>query len=375
MAAIVTPDGEPWLPAPGVPSWVSVRQVEALPAVERVLGLTMGLIAQMPLMLVDPPKVLPPPQLLRAPDPTSERTWWVGQLVHDWWLHGNAVWATTATDQWGLPAAVEWLPAELVTISPPSPGSPVRWWFGGTELDPLLVTHVRRRADPLQPWRGVGVVEQLMPTWARITDQARYEGEALSGSGVPSVVVIAPNPELSQAEADAAKDRWEETFSGPVRRPGIFPKGTEVKPLSWSPSDAQLNEARKLSLTDVANAANMDGYWLGAASAGLTYKSAGPQYLHLMRQTLGPIITQFEQVFTREWTFPGTKEIRFDRQAILGDDMGTTIGWASQAVGSGLMTADEAREYLGKGPIGGPAYAAQPQTTGPEGGQEGNTDG
>ena len=36
---------------------------------------------------------------------------------------------------------------------------------------------------------------------------------------------------------------------------------------------------------------------------------------------------------------------------ILGDDMGTTIGWLRLALSAGLVTVDEARAYIGKSPL------------------------
>ena len=57
-------------------------------------------------------------------------------------------------------------------------------------------------------------------------------------------------------------------FSGPTREPVFLPNGTAVIPLAWSPTDTQLAEARHMSLLDVANMFNLDGYWLGAPVAG-----------------------------------------------------------------------------------------------------------
>lgn len=189
-----------------------------------------------------------------------------------------------------------------------------------------------------------------MPTWARIADQEQYEAGVLRGSAVPSVVITSPNPDLSQAEADLAKASWMAKHTGPTREPAVFPAGTKIETLAWSPQDQQLNETRKLSLTEVANIANMDGYWLGASTTGYSYKSPGPMYLNLVRQTIGPILVQLEQAWGPVW-LPSGQELKADRQAILGDDMGTTIAWLGDAVDKGLMTNEEARAYLGKSPL------------------------
>lgn len=335
------------VPGTGV---VNVQRMLAIPAVGRALGLIEGLICQMPLQAVSGPVILPTPRLLQAPDPTRSLSWWLAGEVRDWWLHGNAVQYVTVWDKsTGLPAAVAWLPVERLGVVFDDQGRMV-YTLDGIALDSSRIIHVRRGADPMAPWRGVGVLEQHMPTWARLADQEQYEAGVLRGSAVPSVVITSNNPDLTQVEADNAKTAWMAKHSGPVREPAIFPQGTEIKTLAWSPQDQQLNETRQLSLTEVANIANLDGYWLGASTTGYSYKSPGPMYLNLIRQTIGPILTQLEQAWSPEW-LPAGQEVKADRQAVLGDDMGTTITWLVAAVEGGLLTLDEARAYIGKSPL------------------------
>ena len=92
-----------------------------------------------------------------------------------------------------------------------------------------------------------------------------------------------------------------EKFAGPNREPAILPNGTQVIPLAWSPSDTQLIEARQVSLLDVANMFNLDGYWLGAPVAGMTYRTAGPQYQQILRTSLEPVLSDFEDVWSFDW--------------------------------------------------------------------------
>ena len=332
--------------------WVGTRRVLAIPAVGRALSLTAGMISTMPLNAVRGMEILSRPGLLEVPqpEPGRDRSWWVHGQVSDYWLHGNSVHLVTSRLASGLPGSVMWLPAERVGVVPAAPSSPevLEYRFDGVLLPSNDVVHVRRGADPMAPWRGVGVIEQHMSAFARVADQEAYESGVLRGSAVPSIVVVTPN-ETSQEETDKAKKRWVEKFEGPKRGPVFVPPGTEVKPLSWSPKDQQLNEARQLSLVDVANIANMDAFWLGGQSTGLDYKSAGPMFLTLMRQTLEPIVSQLEGAWGQAW-LPHGQQLRFDRQAILGDDMGTTIGWLRLALSAGLVTMDEARAYIGKSP-------------------------
>ena len=358
---------QPWteviFPEPGGPVWDPLAAM-AMPSVGRAVALIAGQIRQCPM---DDYRGIQPqsrPRMLEQPDPAQARSWFVGQQVTDYLLHGNGLSYVTAYDSTGYPAAASWLPASWVSIAwdPANPDySAPTYWVGGRQLDSSRVTHIKRGADDRWPVRGIGVVEQHLLALARIGNADRYESAALAGSGVPSVAIITPNARLSPEEAEVAKSSWLEKFAGPVREPAILPAGTQVIPLAWSPTDAQLNETRKLNLQDVANMFNLDGYYLGAEAASLTYRSPGPLFLQLLRITLEPILSDFEGVWSMDW-LPRGHVVRFDRQKLLTDDLSTTVTTLVAAVGAGLFTLPEARLYLGLSPD---IAAADVSTTSP----------
>jgi hypothetical protein len=150
-----------------------------------------------------------------------------------------------------------------------------------------------------------------------------------------------------------------------------------VIPLAWSPTDTQLAEARRMSLVDVANMFNLDGYWLGAPVAGMTYRTAGPQYQQVLRTSLEPVLADFEDVWSDAWLPRGTG-IRFDRSQLLREDLAVSVTAATQAVGAGIATIPEGRVMIGlppnvPGAIGagadltGVASPADPNVALPEG--------
>lgn len=338
---IFPPTDSNWPITPMTPS-----RARAIPAISRVIQLIGGMIKQMGMDDYAGDKALTRPRLLDQPDPEVARSWWIDVQTTDYLLHGNALHVITSRDAAGYPLTVTWLPAEWVSITWTTDRRGVEYWAGGTKLNPDNIIHVRRGADPWCPYRGVGLVEQHLTQLGRIDDQEKYEQSTLKGSAVPSVAVITPNPEVSQEEADAAKQQWVMKYGGPVREPAVLPAGTQVIPLAWSPADAQMVEARKLSLLDVANMANLDGYWVGAPASSLTYRSPGPMYLNLLRQTINPIIEDFEGTFSSAW-LPRGRKVRFDRQAVLKDDMQTMVSTLANAVSAKLITQSEARVYLG----------------------------
>lgn len=343
-----------------------------IPGVSRATYLYTTLIKQCPLDAwrgIDP---LPRPRLLDRPDPTAARSWFVQLQVEDYLWHGNALSMTTGRNAEGWPTQVMWIPAGRTTMTW-LPGELPRYWYGGRELPSADITHVRRSADRWFPVRGVGVIEQHLATFDRVGMEEEYERNSLSGAGVPSVAVTTPNPNLSQGEADDAHARWQEKFYGPVREPVFLPAGTVITPLGWSPSDSQMTEARRMSLTDVANAFNLDGFWLGADSKGLTYKSPGPMYLSLVRTSLEGPMVDLEQTWADAW-LPRGQAVRFDRLQLTRDDFASNVETLTKAITpptvpagadpiEALLSRGEARTYLGVAAAPGAVSTLSPAAT------------
>jgi HK97 family phage portal protein len=343
-------------PSAGWPAY-SGHAARGIPAVGRALGIYRGQIGRMPMDCYRGVTVLPRPPLLEQPDPepTHSRGWFVAQHVDDLLLNGNAVHYITSRYADGLPAHAVWLPASRVDLVQDTarPMERPRYLFDGVELPRQRdVVHVQLGADRAFPWRGVGLLEQHLRSLSRVYNEEAYEAKSLSSSGVPSVAVIAPNPRISDDEVKQARAQWDELYGGPGRVPGIFPAGTEIKPLAWSPTDAQLQEARAASITDVANIFNLDGYWLGSSASSHTYRSPGPMFTTLLRVSLEPILDLIESVWSAVW-LPRGQVLRFVRKVVEQDTMGDTVKWVAQAVstvgpdGTPLMSIEEGRAALG----------------------------
>jgi HK97 family phage portal protein len=335
------------VPGPYVFDAQSARRV---PAVGRSIQLYGGLVKQMPMDAYRGLSRLPQPRLLAAPDPDRGGPWYVQVSVEDYLLQGNAISLVTARGADGWPLATVWLPASWVYIVwMPWQEQDIHYYYIGQELPFEDVIHVRRGADRFYPVRGVGVVEEYLATLDRAAMEEEYERTTLAGAAVPSVAVITPQATLTQDVADDAKSIWMDKFGGPVREPVILPNGTQVIPLAWSPTDTQLVEARKLTLVDVANMFNLDGYWLGAPVAGMTYRTAQPQYQQILRTSLEPVLADFEAIWSNAWLPRGTN-VRFRRSQLLREDLATSVTAAVAAYGAGITTLAESRIMVGLPP-------------------------
>ena len=351
-AVMAAASGGNLIPPPGVstfgtagPYVYDTLSALHVPAVTRAVDLYSGLVKQCPLGAFRGPDQLDPtPSLVQQPDPDRGTTWFVQVSVEDYLLMGNAISYITRRGADGWPLSVQWLPALWVYVQwTPWAETAVNYFYLGNQLNPPDVIHVRRGADRTYPVRGVGVIEQHLSSLDRMAMQEEYERGALEGGAVPSVAVITPQAQITQPVADDAKARWADKFAGPQREPVFLPAGTQVVPLGWSPSDAQLTEARRLSLLDVANMFNLDGYWLGAPNASMTYRTAAPMYQQILRTSLEPVMVDFEDIWSQAWLPRGTR-IEFDRRPLLREDLATSMQAAQLGYTAGFVTLQEARQ-------------------------------
>ena len=327
----------------------NAETARTIPGMARALQLY-GLIATCPLLAYKGLEVVPGPRILKRPDPDMPRATYVRALLDDWWLHGNALEYVTTYDATGRPWADRYYPVHRWGIQEERNGQPV-YTLDGVEVDRERVIHHERGIDPAYPHRGLGVVEEHMRTLNRAGLQESAETSALTDRGMPSVAIIKPNPDPDPVADDLVADKWVERFSGSTPKPGIFPAGTQVIPLSWNPSDGQMVEARKLTVLDVANIMNLEGYWLGAEGSSHTYRSPGVMFLALLKTSLDPVMEVFEDEWSFRWLPYGT-DVKFDRAKLLRDDLETMVRTFANGKAAGIFPdVNEARAYMGFAPL------------------------
>ena len=338
----------PLVANPQTLSWSVWDETGALgiPAVGRAVGL-FQLAGVMELSAWRGDRELPQPRILAQPDLSfAGSARWVACQMADFVMSGNALSLVTARDSAMQPAAVRWAPAHRWGIVADGLGGIDSYWLNGVRVPREDVIHVARPVpDPSMPGRGLGVVEQHFRSLNRVRMQEDAESGSLQNGGVPSVAVISPVVDLTEEDANDAAVAWEQAFGGRTRRPGIFPRGTEIRPLSWSATDAQAIELRKMSLTDVANMFGMDPYWLGAPASSHTYRSPGQMWERLTRETLELPLSIFEDVWSQA-LLPRGQRVRFARDELTRDDLASNVRTAQLAWRAGLWTWEETRRFL-----------------------------
>ena len=335
------------------PDWASASPYAGMtiPGAWRASNLIADLLGQVPWDAYreygDQPieKLSPTPPLLDQPSPPSTRMETISSLALDYLFWGNAVALVASRNAQGWPTAILPVPAQLVAIRrnynrdyPGLPIGAVEYSIGGmTGLSSYDVLHIK---GPVAPgWlRGTGVLEAHVDTLLMAQQQQR-QAKSVARHGVPTGILTTTNEDTTPEELAKNKAAW--LLAQQTSTVAALGPGTDFKPLAWNPTEAQMIEARKFSLTELELIFGLPVGWLGGESPSMTYSNIEQNAINLIKFTLAGHLTRFEQAFSQ--MFPRGTYVRANLDALLRSD--TATRYANYAIGldKGFLTLPEVR--------------------------------
>jgi HK97 family phage portal protein len=188
-----------------------------------------------------------------------------------------------------------------------------------------------------------------------------YCGRFFANGGTPRVVLQYPaGVSLDPKQQDALRDAWLKRLGGVSNTalPLVLQNGGAVNKISATAEEAQMLEARKFQVIEIARAFGVPPFMIGESEktsswgTGLEQLSQG-----FIRYTLGPHITAIEQELNRKLFRISRFFVDFDEEALARGDMKSLSDWFRQAIGGsqgpGYLTVNEVRRRLNVAPIDG----------------------
>lgn len=189
-----------------------------------------------------------------------------------------------------------------------------------------------------------------------------YSGKFFANGAHPSIILKSPS-----VMTDAQKHQLREAFSAKYsgidnahRLPLVLTEGLDVKEISLSAEDAQLLEARKFQVVDIARAfgvpPHMIGETSGSSAVGAGYEQQARDFV---MHTLRLHIKRIEQELNRKMYPRETgKFVRFDLGDLIEGDSKAQAEYNRAALGGpgtgqGWMTVNEIRKQKGLQPVDG----------------------
>lgn len=295
-------------------------------------------------------KIEPNPPLLEQPAPPDTRMTTFTSFALDYVWHGNAVGVWAARNASGWPTAVVPVPAESVAVrrvtpfvDSPLPVGALEYAIGDMRLSSSEVLHIK---GPCQPGavRGMGVLESHFAT---IDQSRREQRQAAAEPGVPTGLITTDDPDMGETELALLKEQW--LANQASRTVQALSAAVKFQPISWTPEQAQMIEARKFSLTEWELIWGLPIGWLGGQTSSRTYANIEQDVANLLKFSHQDKVTQFEQ--TLSLAFPRGTLVHANLDAMLRPDTKTRYEAHQIALNAGFLTKDEVREMEHRPPL------------------------
>lgn len=189
-----------------------------------------------------------------------------------------------------------------------------------------------------------------------------YSGKFFANGAHPSIIIEAPN-KMVEEQIRTLQTTMANKYSGPDnfhRLPMVLTEGLKAREISLSAEDAQLLEARKFQVVDIARAFGVPphsiGETSGASAVGAGYEQQARDFV---MHTLRLHIKRLEQELNRK-LFPRDtgKFVRFDLGDLIEGDAKAQADYNRAALGGpgtgqGWLTVNEVRRTKGLPPVEG----------------------
>lgn len=248
-------------------------------------------------------------------------------------------------------------PIELILLSPEST-FPMR--ANGEMLYVVKLpdgTMSRVRPDEILHFKGLGfdgltgykVIEYMRDVVALGLAAHKYSATVFKNSGRPSVLLEFPGI-MDENQQKSIREQWDRMHSGidNQHRTAILEKGLKANPMPGNAKDAQLIEALKWNVIDVANIFGIPPHKLGDSSR-TAYNSLESENRAYLDEALDKLFIKFEEecrdkLFTEEEKITESHAVLFDRARLVQPDAATKANYNRAAL-SGLpwMTLNEVR--------------------------------
>jgi len=261
--------------------------------------------------------------LFRKPNETLSRYELWKETAAWWHLEGEAFWWYGADYSGGLPKEIWILDPRKMRHEGELAGGfdftfrhkPRRWFYhADTELIPILSDEIIHFRDwnPWNPVRGVNPLFSLALELEQDYYANKANSQLLKNNAIPQGI-LKTDQTLRPEEADQLERRWESKYGAVKagRKIAVLGKGTEFKPVTFTPDVLKLFELKRWNLYTILakygippRVANISD-----KSTALSGKDTAEQHSAFWKYTLIPILRQFEQILETQFFIRfGTKE-------------------------------------------------------------------
>ena len=297
------------------------------------------------------------PAWINRPNPEATRLEFFEQVISSLNIHGNAF-ILTVRDDMDEVIELYCIHPDDVRIERPSPGEPIVYKMRDSvgAYSRILTTkemlHIPMFRLPGSLY-GLGPIGAARLTIGAAMAADTYAAAYFGNAANPGGVIEVPNELTEEQASDIGRD-WNITHTGPYRagKIGILSGGATFRPLTLNAADAQLLEARRFNVEDIARLFRVPLSLLGHPVAGaMSFASVEAQNLSFVQHSLRPLLERLEQALST--LLPETEGfIKFNLDALL---RGTTLerfDAYTKGLREGFLSLNDVRSVEDLAPLG-----------------------
>jgi HK97 family phage portal protein len=168
----------------------------------------------------------------------------------------------------------------------------------------------------------------------------------------PSGVLSSPEP-LTKDQMKMLREAFDEQSQGPnAGKIPVLGRGLTFSQMAISSQDAQLIEAQRMSIEDVARCFGVPLPMVGDLSKA-TLNNVEAMTNFWLAHGLGSLLENLERSFDAAFNLPANEYVEFDERALLRMDYKSRIDAITKAIQGGVMSPNEARDGEGLPPVAG----------------------
>lgn len=204
------------------------------------------------------------------------------------------------------------------------------------------VLHVRLYA-PRHPLEGVSPITYAASAIAANSAISNHQATFFNNMSRPSFLLHTDLP-LTPAQMKQLREAWnDQSVSMASGGVPILANGLKAQTLSLTSQDAQLVEAFKMTIEDIARAFRVPGQLVGLPG---TYASTEHLISFWLSTGLGYLVNHIEQSIDRFFNLPLGEFTEFDTDTLLRVDLKSHLDALATATQNGIMSPNEARVRL-----------------------------
>lgn len=284
-----------------------------------------------------------------VPNKTMTRKTWIEWIVRTMFLGGNGNAVCLPITENGYLDRIVPVPPSWVSFAQDG-----LWDYivklNGKKYSPSDVLHFKLKPDDTQPWLGRGVRVALKDVASNLKQAAETEKGFMSSKWKPSIIVKvdAMTEEFSSPEG---RKKLLDSYvaSGTAGEPWLIPAEQfsveQIKPLTLN--DLAIDSTVKLNKATVASIIGVPPFVLGVGE----FKR--DEWNNFISSRIMPIAETIQQELTIKILIANDRYFRFNPRSLYNYDLRDLAAIADEQYIRGLMTGNEARDWIGLTPMDG----------------------